>query len=265
MRARLCARSRLHPLLAVGVLLAACEDAERALVSSVDGPRFSVAAASGLKGTIAFHSNRNGDFDIYTMNADGTGVTQLTNNAFPEFDPIWSPDGKRLAFGRYDGVDFEVVVINADGSGETLLTTNDFVNDFPNAWSPDGKRLAFNSDRADGHPHIFVMNADGTGISQLTSGDFVDDDPVWSPDGKQIAFHSTRAGGDEEIFVMNADGTQVTELTFNDGIFDAVPAWIARPSGEALRGRIAFNSDRDGGGDQEIFTMNADGSGITQL
>ena len=113
---------RLILLLIVGAFIADCQDAERSVAPAAGGPQLSLLAAQGLKGTIAFHSSRSGDFDIYTMNADGTGVTQLTNNAFPEFDPIWSPDGKRLAFGRYDGVDFEVVVINADGSGETLLT-----------------------------------------------------------------------------------------------------------------------------------------------
>src|SRR5881296_3092600 len=331
-------------LLALGALLAACQDTERSLAPKVDGPQFSLSAAEGLRGTIAFHSNRDGDFDIYVMNADGSGVANLTNNTVPEFDPVWSPNGKQLTFGRIGGDGAAVVVINADGSGERVLADNGFPGAWspdgrqiafsrngdvyvmnvdgsgvtqlthdgtasPTAWSPNGKQIAFTSfrsgnsdiyvmntdgsgviqltddpatdfgDRAGWSPDgrrfvfsstrdggdidIFVMNADGTGVTQLTHNDFIaDDDPVWSPDGKQIAFHSTRDGGDEDVFVMNADGTGVIPLTTNDGIADAVPSWRASPSGVALRGRIAFNSDRDGGADQEIFIMNADGTGI---
>src|SRR6266581_3556373 len=98
----------------------------------------------------------------------------------------------------------------------------------PASWSPDGKQIVFSSTRDGGNLHIFVMNADGTGVTQLNSGNFTDDDPVWSPDGKQIAFQSTR-DGHEEIYIMNADGTGQARLTFNQGIFNAVPAWRARP------------------------------------
>src|SRR6266849_4261827 len=90
--------SRLIPLLALGALLADCQDAERSLAPTVDTPQFSLSAAEGLRGTIAFHSNRDGDFDIYVMNADGSRVTQLTHNTTGDVDPIWSPDGKRIAF-----------------------------------------------------------------------------------------------------------------------------------------------------------------------
>src|SRR5437762_3417993 len=208
----------LIPLLAVGALLAGCHDAERSLAPKTDGLQFGLSATEGLTGRIAFHSNRDGDFDIYVMNADGSGVTQATHNTINEFDPIWSPNGQQIAFGRISGCcAAAVVVINADGSGERVLADNGF----PGAWSPDGRQIAFSR-----NGDVFVMNVDGTGVTQLTHNDFIaDDDPVWSPDGKHIAFHSTRDGGDEDIFVMNADGTGVTQLTFNDGIFDAVPVW----------------------------------------
>ena len=131
---------RLHGilLLALGALLAACHDAERSLAPSGDGPQFSLSGNEGLKGRIAFHSNRDGDFDIYVMNADGSGVTQVTHNTINEFDPIWSPNGQQIAFGRISGCcAAAVVVINADGSGERVLADNGF----PGAWSPDGRQI----------------------------------------------------------------------------------------------------------------------------
>src|SRR5437016_10078760 len=109
--------SPLIPLLALGALLAACHDAERSLAPSGDGPQFSLTGNEGLKGRIAFHSNRDGDFDIYVMNADGTGVTQVTHNTINDFDPIWSSTGEQIESGRTSGGRAAAgVVINADGS-----------------------------------------------------------------------------------------------------------------------------------------------------
>src|SRR5437870_551578 len=213
--------SRLIPLLALGALLTACHDAERSLAPRSDGRQFSLSATQAVNGKIAFHSTRDGDFQIYVMNPDGSGVARVTNDTGGSVDPIWSPDGKRIAYANFHSGRSEVFVINLVGTGETQLTTD---GGFPGAWSPDGTRIAF-ANSSDGDDEIFVMNPDGSGVTQLTSGDFVDDDPVWSPDGQRIAFHSTRDGGDEDIFVMNADGSGVTQLTFNDGVFDAVPVW----------------------------------------
>ena len=218
--------TRLLAILAVGLLFGGCRETAAPVESAVRGPQFSTAPGDGLHGAIAFHSNRgSGVFEIFVMNADGTGVTQLTHTTVHNFDPIWSPNGNQIAFGRVSGCfcAFSVVVINADGSGEKVLTDNGF----PGAWSPDGKRIVFASDRDGGRLQIFVMNADGTGVTQLTSG-FTNDDPVWSPDGMRIAFQSTR-DGHEEVYVMNADGTGLTRLTFSDGPFSAVPSWRARP------------------------------------
>src|SRR6267378_2997408 len=250
--------SRLIPVLALGAVLADCQNAERSVAPGLDGPQFSLSATEGLKGRIAFHSNRDGDFDIYVMNADGSGVRQLTHTTVHEFDPIWSPNGKRIAFARLDETgDFDVIVMNADGSGAINLTNNDVVNDFAGAWSPDGKRMAIASNR-DGDDEVFIINLDGSGVTQLTHNDVRDFPTAWSPNGTQILFESNR-DDDEELYVMNVDGSGVTRLTNNPGRDEGDRAGWS-PNGK----QIAFHSTRDGG-DEDIFVMNADGTGVTQL
>ncbi len=109
---------------------------------------------------IAFVSDRDGDYEIYTANADGTDVFQVTDNSAGEFWAAWSPDGTEIAFPSNRDGDNEIFVANSDGTNVRQLTDNMAWDDTP-SWSPDGSKIAFLSDR-DGNPDIFVMNADGT-------------------------------------------------------------------------------------------------------
>ncbi len=216
---------------------------------------------TAVGGSIAFQSARDGNFEIYVMNADGSGVVRLTDNDFGDEQPAWSPDGQRIAFRSVRDGNPEIYVMNADGSGVVRLTDNDF-GDWEPAWSPDGRRIAFRSDR-DGDFEIYVMNIDGSGVVRLTDNDSYDTSPAWSPDGRLIAFHSDR-DGDFEIYVMNADGNGVVRLTDNDS-WDDSPAWS--PDGR----RIAFTSNRDDPDPKDdehvmnIYVMNADGNGVVRL
>ena len=207
------------------------------------------------RGRIAFDSNRDGNGNIYVVNADGSGLHRVTSHPEWDLSPAWSPDGRRIAFESYRDQNWEIYVINANGSGVTRLTNNDEGDHAP-AWSPDGRRIAFESYRAgDGNKEIYVMNADGGGVTRLTNNLAWDGSPTWSPDGSRIAFESKR-DGNSEIYVMYSDGTGLTRIT-NDPAWDESPTWSLDGS------RIAFHTDRDG--NKEVYVMNADGAGATRL
>ena len=89
-----------------------------------------------------FVSWRDGNGEVYAMDADGSGPRNLTQHPAKDVRPAWSPDGRRIAFvSRRDG-NSEVYVMNADGSGKRNLTRSRASDDFP-TWSPDGRRIAF--------------------------------------------------------------------------------------------------------------------------
>ena len=213
------------------------------------------AGAGATAGRIAFGSDRNGNWEIYAMNADGSGVTRLTDHPARDGNPSWSPDGERIAFSSNRDGNWNIYVMNVDGSDVTRLTDNPAGDGSP-SWSPDGARIAFQSER-DVNNDICVMDADGSGVTRLTDNPAFDWSPSWSPDGERIAFESDR-DGNWEIYVMNVDGSGTTRLT-NNPQDDLITRWS--PDG----GRIAFSSARSDTGNYDIYVMNADGSGVTQL
>ncbi|MCE2396148.1 PD40 domain-containing protein [Candidatus Poribacteria bacterium] len=215
---------------------------------------------------IAFGSDRDGNPEIYVMDADGRNQQRLTENLNNDWSPSWSPDDKRIAFvSNRDGhFNYEIYVIDADGGNEQRLTNNPDEDKFP-SWSPDGKRIVFSARRA-GHfenkfaitEEIYVMDADGRNQQRLTENLFSDWYPSWSPDGKRITFASDRKGDLQnfEIYVMDANGRNQQRLT-NNRHQDWKPSWS--PDGK----RIAFSSQRDG--NYEIYVMDADGENQRNL
>jgi TolB protein len=215
---------------------------------------FDVSCLTFVTNQIAITTDRDGDSEIYLIDADGSNPVNLTNNPAEDLAGAISPDGTRIAFTTDRTGNFEIYVMNVDGTGVTNLTNNPG-NDQIAAWSPDGSQLAFTSDRS-GDQQIWVMDADGSGATNLT--DTPGEDHAfndWSPDGSQIVFATAR-DGDAEIYVMDADGSNQTNLT-NNPASDVAPAWS--PDGS----QILFSSDRDG--DSEIYVMDADGSNQTNL
>ena len=131
---------------------------------------------------IAFLSERDGNREIYVMDADGSNQTRLTHN--PAFDesPDWSSDGTKIAFLSERDGNGEIYVMDADGSNQTRLTHNPAFDAYP-TWSPDGTKIAFDSAR-DGNQEIYVIDADGGGLKRLTKNPFRDSVPTWSPEAE---------------------------------------------------------------------------------
>ena len=206
-----------------------------------------------LDGSIAFHSDRAGNFDIWTVDDVGGNAVNLTNSpSIEEFSPHWSPDGSRIGYTRRmsDGT-FDVWVMNADGSGHVNLTDRPG-HDAGAAWSPDGSRIAFQS-RRNGSLDVYVMNSYGNGTPTQLTFDATKDDgaPDWSPDGQKIAFSKFVTGTEGDIWTMNADdGSDQERVTF-DASLDFNPAWSVDGS-QILFERLPVLS---GAGDVRYITV----------
>ncbi len=183
---------------------------------------------------IAFVSQRDGNYEIFVMNADGSNQLQLTFNKAEDLNPSWSPNGDKIIFTSDRDGNEEIYMMDSDGNNQHNLTSS-VAKDKEIAWSPDGEKILFTSDR-DGDREIYSFDADGRNLLRLTfiTGSYgLNVNPAWSPDGKKIAFSSTRSGG-SGVFVMNADGSSQRRLTSKKTYYDTKPVWS--PDGE----KIAF-------------------------
>jgi Tol biopolymer transport system component len=206
---------------------------------------------------IVYSSNVNGNYALFSMNADGSAQTQIhLAKGVDETQPVWSPDGTKIAYQSNAFGDFDIFVLTLGSSTEALrLTTGDTQETQP-SWSPDGLKIGFVSNSYINFD-IYVMDLDGKNVTQLTKNRAYDSSPVWSPNGQQIAFISKRDPDQHfQLFVMNADGSNETQLTTGDFIVHS-PAWS--PDGKT----IAFiGSDTDSSrvlaidvASKEIFTI----------
>jgi Tol biopolymer transport system component len=174
---------------------------------------------------------------------------------------LWPSTNGRIAYRADDNGDPDVFAIESAGGNPVNLTENSGLADLQPAWSPDGRRIAYVRRIGEGgRLDLFAMTSEGKGRTRLTNTPAPERDPAWSPDGTRIAYAARTGGaGPFRIFVARPDGTGRTRLTTQaKGDADRSPAWS--PDGT----RIAFVSDRDGGF-PEIYTMNADGTGVNRL
>ncbi|MFP5256685.1 MAG: TolB family protein [Acidimicrobiia bacterium] len=232
------------------------------------------------KGRIVFDSDRSGNFEIFSMAADGSDVVQMTND--PAHDAFWAriaPDRKTVLFyrvpagrhnerGEYQHT--ELWMMKADGTDPTLVLPRHAYgwNQHGHAeWSPDGGSLVMFAGRTT-NPQIWVLDRWGRNPRQLTDEPGTNVDPAFSPDGRSIVYAGCPGRicfpSDQEIYVIPTGGDERVRLT-DDGIRDHDPYYS--PDGEA----IAFLSQTaDAGADRPAGTWNirlmeADGSGVRLL
>ena len=178
------------------------------------------------------------DEHVYTSNPNGTNRRELAVGEYP----VWSPNGKLIAFDSALDGDWRIYVMNANGTNVRRVDTGRFAGYYPSfqsnsrlSFDAGGTNVSANADYTS--EGIWVVNLNGSGLAPLKTIARDDTDGAWSPDGKTLAF-TTYVHGKGEIAVTTLDG-KVKKLTHNT-VDDFDPVWT--PDGT----HILFTSGRSG-------------------
>jgi TolB protein len=201
---------------------------------------------------IAYVSGPRGAKEILMADYDGVGATPVTRNGSINLMPMWSPDGRSLAYTSFSqGYPDLYRAFPFERRQPQTLAAFDGINSSP-AFSPDGKSVAMTLSK-DGNPEIYILTlATGT-FKRLTRHAGIDTEPTWSPSRRDIAFISDR-NGPPHVFVMDTEGANVRPLT--SGGRHTQPRWS--PKGDVL----VYTMRK---GTHDIWAVNADGSSPRRL
>lgn len=221
----------------------------------------SVSVESLAAEKIVFSSNRNGNWEIYIMNPDGSQQVRLTNHRAADFNPVFSPTGEEILFVSERSGERDLYIMRADGGGERpVFRTASAYRDDP-AWSPDGKKIAYMQlDREAKQTIVYTARADGTSVTRIVEMEKADgEEPVWSPDGTEIAFVVV-----DEIHWASRQIRFANLKTRKQGTLlpDDVPR-MYQPAWSPANNKIAFVWLRPA--QRSIFMVNRDGSGLQQI
>jgi TolB protein len=188
--------------------------------------------------------------DIYSIRPDGSGLHDITASPTDEYDPAWSPDGRKIAFVDH----LDVFVMDADGGHRTKLTENGIVAPGGISWSPDGRKIAVAS--IDGG--LYPLDADGGGGHVLPNGPRNGYEPDWSPDGSRLVVSGNdgRRASRNRLYIVPLDGSPARPLA-PTRLLESNPKWS--PDGSL----IAFEGTDDHR--TNIYVIRADGTGLRQL
>lgn len=168
--------------------------------------------------------------------------------------PVWSPDGKRLAFVQGDRRGNSDIMVLDLGTGRARrLTDGNGINTEP-SWNPNGNQIAFTSDR-EGGPQVFLMQDDGSNLRRLTGEGLYNASPAWSPNGAMVAYVS-RFEGKFDLFVYKLGEGKAYQITTGVSTSES-PAWSPDER------RLVFTSNRFGS--SQIFTTDLSGRQIVRL
>ena len=215
-------------------------------------------ALNGVARTkIAFTSDRDGErirgpvadrgiSNLYIADYDGARQQRVTISRSLDISPMWSPDGRTIAFSSWRSGYQDIYLLFPYGGSPLQNPTRGTPEkqSWLPAWSPDGSRIAFTTSR-DGNAEIYIMNRDGGGLMRLTNHPGIDTTPTWSPTGKQIAFVSDRTGT-PQIYIVNVDGTGLLRITYESHCDR--PTWSPAPLNE-----IAYSTRSGGGNIVKVF------------
>jgi TolB protein len=186
---------------------------------------------------IAYVVKRGETYELQIADADGERAQYLLRSNEPIISPVWSPEGRRIAYVSFESKKPVVYVHHLSENKRQVVASFRGSNSAP-AWSPDGKTIAVVLS-VEGGSQIYLISADGSGPRRrISNSASIDTEPRYSPDGKWIYFTSDR-GGSPQIYRMASSGGEPQRVTFR-GSYNVSP----RPSPD---GRLLAYVTRDGG------------------
>jgi putative membrane-bound dehydrogenase-like protein len=215
--------------------------------------------AEDLAGTIAFSSLAPRGWELHVLDRESGKDTRFPGTAALDFDAVFSPDGRRIAFASDQEGHPEIYTAHPDGSDRRRVTNDPAFDGHP-TWSPDSQQILFTSTRTpavkagQSWSALYLMRADGKGVERLSPEEASDFSPSWSWWGDLVAFASgTGDPASTDLYVMKPDGTDRRRVVGEGG-------WPTFAAGSRT---IYFHSRRDGA--WGIWKVNADGSGLTRI
>ena len=209
---------------------------------------------------ILFESNRDGNWEIYIMDADGKHQQRLTTNDFDDRRPAWHPSGKKIVFESNRSGKYELYELFMNNGKIKKITIQDLTGEPIFAkYSPDGKKIAFANKKSDHKSDIIIITEKGRMIRSLTNYRYRSTYPNWSADGKTLLFFSRHETNneDDEIYTINIDGSGEKRLT-NWPKHNFCPAWSN--DGKKIAYVTSMENNRP-----EIYVMDANGENQVRI